>query len=89
VTDAVEWSGHAKEMCRERGIYPEWVNVALGQPDAVFEACDGWHYLKRIAQRQDRVLRLVTSAIIGGPVRAKLTTVFFDRRARNLGPRNG
>ena len=67
-------------MMAERGIKPEWVNLALTNPDDVENHDDGTkHFLKRIMEYENRWLRVIVNSETEPP---RGITVFFDRRLR-------
>jgi hypothetical protein len=75
---------HASEVLRERGISVEWVRRVLTHPhlrlpDA--EDPDLLHALAPIAEREDRVLRVVYNEKID-PWR--VITAYFDRAWRGM-----
>ena len=77
-------TNHASEVLRERGISVEWVRRVLTHPylrlpDA--EDPDLLHALAPIAEREDRVLRVVYNEKID-PWR--VITAYFDRAWRGM-----
>jgi hypothetical protein len=71
---------HAQSMLKEREILEEWVWRAIDLPDQTAKTADGnIHYLKKIAERDDRVLRVIVNETA---VPSRVVTVFFDRRMR-------
>ena len=79
VTD-IEFSGHARDMLHERNIPEEWVHQALRAPDRTATAANNTvHYIKAIAEREGRHLRVVVNPHVAPP---RVVTVFFDRRLR-------
>ena len=75
-----ELSLHAQDMLTEREIREEWLWQTLSVPDGTFSADDGTiHYTKAIAERDGRVLRVVTNPDVDPQ---RIVTVFFDRRLR-------
>jgi hypothetical protein len=79
-----ELSRHAETVLQERKIAIEWVRFTLNYPERVEQMTDGtWHYLSRIAENENRVLRVILNRDTN-PVR--VITVFFDRRMRGQLP---
>jgi hypothetical protein len=73
-------SVHFRDMLQEREIRMEWVLRTLDQPDRTEERADGTkHYLRKIAERDLRWLRVVVNVASTPP---KRVTAFFDRRLR-------
>jgi hypothetical protein len=68
-------------MLEERDIREEWVLLAVSSPDKSEkrEEDNSWHYTKSIAERDNRVLRVVLNQVVT-PYR--VVTVFFDRQLR-------
>lgn len=67
-------------MLKERDIAREWVALVMAEPAITERRADGTiHYLKPIAEREGRVLRVVTGSESDPP---RVITVFFDRRER-------
>ena len=67
-------------MLKERGIAQEWVMRVIVEPARTERRADGTvHYLKPIAEREGRVLRVVTGPESKPP---RVITAFFDRRER-------
>jgi hypothetical protein len=82
----VEWefSRHARTVVQEREIAIEWIQLTLDAPERVEQLTDGtWHYLSRITENEDRVLRVILNRD-NNP--ARVITVFFDRRMRGQLP---
>jgi hypothetical protein len=77
----INFSAHAREMLKERDILEEWVLLAINSPDnSEKHTEDGnWHYTKSIAEKENRVLRVVVNQEI---THYRVVTVFFDRRLR-------
>lgn len=79
---AFRMSGHATRRLVERGIEQEWIVRALAEPERVDDDpldADVRHALKRVPERDGRVLRVVFN------FRQKpwlIVSVFFDRRLR-------
>jgi hypothetical protein len=77
-----ELSDHAREVILEREIETTWVVRVLKQPERTeVDRSDPAliHALGRIAERDDRVLRVVYNASVDPP---RIVTVYFDRRQR-------
>ncbi len=75
-----EISSHAKDMLTERKIFEEWLWRAIDAPDRTETGADNnMHYIKAIAERDNRFLRVVVNSHVE-PYR--IVTVFFDRRLR-------
>jgi len=74
-------SSHAAERMAEHGIQEEWVNAAVAQPDwTERDPRPGrTRYFKAIAERGNRVLRVVVEGHI-------VVTAHFDRAARSRRP---
>ena len=78
-----ELTAHAQRVITERGITMEWVERTLSQPgkthpdkkDPVLT-----HALKRIAEHEDRALRVVYNNQVK-PLR--IVTVYFDRTVKD------
>lgn len=80
IVDPMEDTGHFQDMLRERGIKREWADVAVLQPDKTEDHADGTrHYIRKIAEHDDRWLRVVVN-VTSDP--EKRVTAFFDRRLR-------
>ena len=78
----MEDTAHFCTMLTERSIEREWVDRAMADPDRTEEHDDGTrHYMKKIAAREDRWLRVVVNIDSEPPRRV---TAFFDRRLRRL-----
>lgn len=76
----LEFTGHARDVIRERVIPDEWIHDTLTTPDKVEVGSDNnTHYLKAIAQYEGRVLRVVVNEHVEPN---KVVTLFFDRRLR-------
>ncbi len=79
-----EFSQHAEDVIHERRISMEWVSRAIESPAAVEEHADGTvHYLARIEEREERVLRVVVRAGSSPP---RVVTAFLDRRLKGRLP---
>lgn len=77
-----ELSDHALNVIAEREIETTWVIRVLKQPERTeVDRSDPalTHALGRIAERDDRVLRVVYNASVNPP---RIVTVYFDRRQR-------
>ena len=77
-----ELSDHAADVIAEREIETTWVVRVLTKPERTEpDRSDPilTHALGRIAERDDRILRVVYNAS-GNPPR--IVTVYFDRRQR-------
>ena len=77
-----ELSDHAADVIAEREIETTWVVRVLAKPERTeVDRLDPalTHALGRIAERDDRVLRVVYNASVDPP---RIVTVYFDRRQR-------
>ena len=75
-----EFSEHAREMLKERGIQESWVKKALDQPETKTTHDDGTvHYTRAIEEFGGRHLRVIVNPDIQPQ---KVVTQFFDRRLR-------
>lgn len=77
-----ELSDHAREVILEREIETTWVVRILKQAERTEADRDDpelMHALGRIAERDDRVLRVVYNPSVNPP---RIVTVYFDRRQR-------
>jgi len=77
-----EFSDHARNVLIEREIEITWVVRVLKQPERTeVDRSDPAliHALGRIAERDDRVLRVVYNASVNPP---RIVTAYFDRRQR-------
>lgn len=77
-----ELTAHAATAIGKRGIDPEWIGRVLAGPERVEEHASDpalRHALARIAERSDRVLRVVYNAQVNPP---RVVTAYFDRRQR-------
>lgn len=75
-------TAHAATVIARRGIDPEWVGRVLSAPERVEQHASDpalRHALARIAERGDRVLRVVYNASVNPP---RVVTAYFDRRQR-------
>jgi len=80
----VHYTEHAQDVVTERGLSPQWIAHALSNPELTEEPGDGTvHYLARIAERANRVLRVVVNPE-SRP--ARVVTAFFDRRMKGKLP---
>lgn len=78
------FSRHAEHAIAERRIDLGWVSRTITAPDAVEEHDDGTvHYLAEIAERQNRVLRVIVRAGSSPPA---VVTAFLDRRMKGRLP---
>jgi hypothetical protein len=78
----IEYSKHARDAIIEREIDPDWVirtitNPIRTEPDT--EDPELTHYLGRIAENGNRVLRVVANSTVNPP---RVVSTFFDRRLR-------
>ena len=77
-----ELSEHAIEVLAEREIATTWVVRVLAAPERTerdHSDPDLMHALGRIAERDNRVLRVVYNHSVQPP---RIVTVYFDRRQR-------
>jgi hypothetical protein len=77
-----ELSDHAADVIAERAIETTWVVRVLTKPERTdADRLDPAlrHAFGRIAERDDRVLRVVYNASVDPP---RIVTVYFDRRQR-------
>ena len=75
-----EFSEHAREMLKERGIQESWVRRAIEQPATQEPKEDGTvHYIKVIDEFGGRYLRVIVNPDVDPK---KIVTQFFDRRLR-------
>ncbi len=73
-----EFSKHASDIMRERGIPEEWVQRALDSPDRTEVAPETTsHYIKAIPEHGGRFLRVVVNTHV---TPWRVVTAFFDRR---------
>jgi hypothetical protein len=78
-----EISEHARAVMLAREIETAWVVRVLKTPQRTEADRDDpalTHALGRIAERDDRVLRVVYNASVSPP---RIVTVYFDRRQRD------
>lgn len=76
--EPIQFTPHALEMLKERGIAKEWVDRALASPAQTETRADGTvHYLSPVPERGGRVLRVVVNPEHDPPL---VVTVFFNRR---------
>lgn len=76
----IRWTEHAKTVVAERRLDLVWIHRVLDSPERTEDHEDGTrHFLGRIAERENRVLRVVTNPATDPPT---LVTAFFDRRMR-------
>lgn len=75
---------HARDALAKRRILPDWMEHTLTTPELI-EAdpidADLEHWLTRIAEFENRVLRVVVNVAVTS---LRVVTVFFDRRRMNL-----
>ena len=77
-----ELSEHAADVIAEREIETTWVVQVLQRPERREADPDDpelTHALGRIAERDDRVLRVIYNATVIPP---RIVTVYFDRGQR-------
>ena len=79
----LEYSSHARDAVIEREIDPDWVvrtieNPVRTEPD--IEDPELTHYLARIPENGNRVLRVVLNGTVFPP---RVVSTFFDRRLKN------
>jgi hypothetical protein len=75
-------SHHARRRIERRQIRLEWIAAALTNPDRVEpDALDPAvrHALKKIKEKDNRVLRLVYNPSVEPP---RIVSVYFDRRLK-------
>jgi len=76
----IEFTKHALDMLKERGIPEAWALHVIQEPDRKDEGLDGnVHYFKGIPEYDGRILHVVVNP---NSDTVKVVTVFFDRRAR-------
>lgn len=74
------FTAHAKTMMQERMIQEDWVISTVNEPDMTEEKRDDEkHYLKRIPQNSEKILRVIVNPATSPP---RVITVFFDRRVQ-------
>ncbi|MEI8064144.1 MAG: DUF4258 domain-containing protein [Verrucomicrobiota bacterium] len=74
---------HAKDVLEERGLPVAWLERVLDTPQLIeLDPDDGdlEHYLGRIAEHGNRVLRVVVNKTVRP---ARVVTLYFDRTMRN------
>ena len=75
------YTQHFEDMLLERQIDRSWVERAVSELESLEEPGDGTrHYLRRIAERGERWLRVIVNVAVQPP---RAVTVFFDRRLRD------
>ena len=75
-------SVHFLDMLNERRISPEWVDLAVNNPDRIEVYGDGTqHFIKKILEFGGRWLRVVVNVTIDPQ---KRVTAFFDRRLSKI-----
>lgn len=80
--EGYELTAHAATVISRRGIDGEWLRQALATPDRTErDRIDPElvHAFRRIAARDDRVLRVVYNDSVNP---ARIVTAYFDRRQR-------
>jgi len=73
---------HARSMLAERGISEAWVERVVADPEATErDRIDSKleHCLRRIPEKENRVLRVVTDRSDSPP---RVVTAYFDRGAK-------
>jgi hypothetical protein len=78
----LDYSSHARDSIVEREIDPEWVQRAVENPmktEADREDPELTHYLARIPENGNRVLRVVLNDT---RIPALVVSTFFDRRMK-------
>jgi hypothetical protein len=80
--EGYDLTAHATTVIARRGIDVEWLRATVTDPDRTER--DGRdpelvHAFRRIAARDDRVLRVVYNDSV---VPARIVTAYFDRRQR-------
>ena len=74
------YTRHALDVMQERELAQDWIERVVAGPAVVEHSTDGTvHYIGRIAERDDRLLRVV---VAGEPEPHRVVTAFFDRRLR-------
>ncbi len=79
----LQYSAHARDAIIEREIDPDWVmrtveKPARTEPDR--EDPELTHFLARIPENGNRVLRVVVNEKVTPPI---IVSAFFDRRLKN------
>ena len=75
---------HAEDALAERKISREWVSRVIAAPERTESPGDGTkHYLARIREHGQRVLRVIVNPQTHPPC---LVTAFFDRRMKGKLP---
>ncbi len=73
-----EFSEHARDMLKERGIKETWVKTVIEESEKKVFMEDGTvHYIRSIEQHGGRYLRVVVNPHV---IPQRVVTVFFDRR---------
>lgn len=73
-----EFSEHAYDMLKERGIREEWVKLTVENPEKKEPKDDGTiHYIRAIEEYGGRYLRVVVNPDV---TPQRITTLFFDHR---------
>ena len=77
-----QFSEHALEMLRERGIQAAWVHLAMEDPQKSERMEDGTiHYVRVIEDYGGRHLRVVVNPDVKP---RRIVTAFFDRRVGSM-----
>jgi hypothetical protein len=80
----LQYTQHAEDVLAERKIRREWVLRVVVNPARTASPGDGTkHYLARIREHGNRVLRVVVNPGMHPPC---VVTVFFDRRMKGKLP---
>ena len=78
----IEYSSHARDPIIEREIDPDWIIRTIENPERTEpdrEDPELTHFLARILENANRVLRVVVNATSTLPV---VVSTFFDRRLK-------
>ena len=80
-----DFSEHAlKRLMMRREIEFDWVVLCLDHPDRITKVqSNSWHYLKRIPEFGNRVLKVIVNPLIVPP---RIITLHFDR---DMSPEQG
>ncbi len=76
----LEYSSHARDALIEREIDPDWVARTIENPvrtEADKEDPELRHFLARIHENGNRVLRVIVNDTVTPP---RVVSMFFDRR---------
>jgi hypothetical protein len=79
----LEYSSHARDAVIEQEIDPDWVERTIEHPvrtEPDREDPELTHYLARIPENGNRVLRVVLNGTVVPPI---VVSTFFDRRLKN------